>query len=192
MRALRPKPSPAVLPLVGSRHLRGLPVLVHEAFQACLGSTTTQDRGKNSRYRSARVAFRQCKSISVLIASFRGSIPSPPVPLFTLRHTPHGVRRKTRGRAVRYSFLVGLLHSLLHAGLSRRTALAILRSARSIRPCCSLHLGEGVRFSRLLSRQRISAMILLASSTMLKISIPSKVCSMAVMLRVHWTHHRAA
>ena len=25
----------------------------------------------------------------------------------------------------RYSFLVGLLHSLLHAGLSRRTALAI-------------------------------------------------------------------
>ena len=28
---------------------------------------------------------------------------------------------------VRYSFLVGLFHSLLHAGLSRRTALAIMR-----------------------------------------------------------------
>jgi hypothetical protein len=71
------------------------------------------------------MAFRQCKSVSVLIASFRSSIPSPPVPLFTLRRTPRGVQRKTRGRAVRYSFLVGLFHSLLHAGLSRRTALAI-------------------------------------------------------------------
>jgi hypothetical protein len=64
---------------------------------------------------------------SVLIASFRSSIPSPPVPLFTLRRTPRGVQRKTRGRAVRYSFLVGLFHSRLHAGLSRRTALAISR-----------------------------------------------------------------
>src|SRR6266851_7271162 len=110
MRVLRPKPSPAVLLLVGSRRLRGLPVLVHVA--------------------STHVAFRQCKSVSVLIASFRSSIPSPPVPLFTLRRTPRGVQRKTRGRAVRYSFLVGLLHSLLHAGLSRRTALAILHHSR--------------------------------------------------------------
>ena len=61
-----------------------------------------------------------------LIASFRSSIASPPVPLFTLRRTPRGVQRKTRGRAVRYSFLVGLFHSLLHAGLSRRTALAMM------------------------------------------------------------------
>ena len=75
----------------------------------------------------ARVAFRQCKSVGVLFASFRSSIPSPPVPLFTLRRTPRGAQRKTRGRVVRYSFLVGLLHSLLHAGLSRRTDLAIMR-----------------------------------------------------------------
>jgi AraC-like DNA-binding protein len=40
------------------------------------------------------------------------------------------VQRKTRGRAVRYSFLVGLLHSLLHAGLSRRTALTISRKLK--------------------------------------------------------------
>jgi hypothetical protein len=33
---------------------------------------------------------------------------------------------------VRYSFLVGLLHSLLHAGLSRRTELAIYRQMSSI------------------------------------------------------------
>ena len=87
---------------------------------------------KDLRYRPARVAFRQLKSVSVLIASFRSSIPSPPVPLFTLRRTPRGVQRKTRGRAVRYSFLVGLFHSLLHAGLSRRTELAIWHKFRSI------------------------------------------------------------
>ena len=33
---------------------------------------------------------------------------------------------KLRLNAFRYSFLVGLFHSLLHAGLSRRTALAII------------------------------------------------------------------
>src|SRR5271169_876996 len=35
-------------------------------------------------------------------------------------------QRKTRGRADRYSFPVRLLHSLLHAGLSRRTRIARL------------------------------------------------------------------
>jgi hypothetical protein len=45
-------------------------------------------------------------------------------PLFTLRSTPRDALRKTRCRVVRYSFLVGLFHFLLHAGLSRRTALA--------------------------------------------------------------------
>src|SRR5260370_2125382 len=37
MRAVRPKPSPAVLLLVGSRRLRGLPVLVHEASRRVWG-----------------------------------------------------------------------------------------------------------------------------------------------------------
>jgi hypothetical protein len=82
---------------------------------------------RDSRYRPRRFAFHQVKSVGVLIASFRSSIPSPPVPLFTLRRTPHDVQRKTRGRVVRYSFLVGLLHSLLHAGLSWRTDSAIWR-----------------------------------------------------------------
>src|SRR5271154_3806910 len=76
---------------------------------------------RDSRYRPCHAAFHQVKSVGALIASFRSSIPSPPVPLFTLRRAPHGAQRKTRGRVVRYSFLVGLFHSLLHAGLSRRT-----------------------------------------------------------------------
>jgi hypothetical protein len=33
---------------------------------------------------------------------------------------------------VRYSFLVGLFHSLLHAGLARRTDSAILRQSRLV------------------------------------------------------------
>jgi hypothetical protein len=33
----------------------------------------------------------------------------------------------------RYSFLVRILHSLLHAGLSRRTEKAILRQLRQLR-----------------------------------------------------------
>src|ERR1700692_584950 len=85
---------------------------------------------RDSRYRPRRFAFPQVKGVGVLIASFRSSIPSPPVPLFTLRRTPHDVQRKTRGRVVRYSFLVGLLHSLLHAGLSRRTGSAIWHQPR--------------------------------------------------------------
>src|SRR5271165_3492676 len=65
--------------------------------------------------------------VGVLIASFRSSILSSPIPLFTLRCAPHDTQRKTRGRVDRYSFLVRILHSLLHAGLSRRTGMAIFR-----------------------------------------------------------------
>ena len=61
------------------------------------------------------------KSVGVLIGVFRRSIPSPPIPLFTLRVAPHGAPRKTRGRADRYSLLVRLLPPLLPTGLSRRT-----------------------------------------------------------------------
>ena len=117
-RALRPKPSPAVLLVLPSRRLRDLPVLVHQASRRVWGLRLRRTKAGTRDVTPDHVAFRQCKSVGVLIASFRSSIPSPPLPLFSLRRTPHGVQRKTRGRAVRYSFLVGLLHSLLHAGCS--------------------------------------------------------------------------
>jgi hypothetical protein len=60
-------------------------------------------------------------SVGVLIADFRSSIPSPPIPLFTFRCAPHDAQRKTRGRVDRYSFLVRDSHPLLPAGLSRHT-----------------------------------------------------------------------
>src|SRR5229473_8093007 len=58
---------------------------------------------------------------------FEAQSPTPPIPLFTLRRAPRGTQRKTRGRADRYSLLVRILHSLLPAGLSRRTVMAIFQ-----------------------------------------------------------------
>src|SRR5215469_4792584 len=52
-----------------------------------------------------------------------------------LRATSHDASRKTRGQdGVAFSFLVGLFHSLQHAGLSRRTLIngvSLMRSAVS-------------------------------------------------------------
>src|SRR5215469_3091275 len=67
------------------------------------------------------------KDVGVRIASFRSSIPTPPIPLFTLRRAPRDAQRKTRGRVDRYSFLVRNFHSLLRAGLARRTVIGISR-----------------------------------------------------------------
>ena len=67
-------------------------------------------------------------SVGALIARFRSSMPIPPIPLFMLHRPPRGDRRKTRGRADRYSFLVRLSHSLRHAGLSRRSVTPPRRS----------------------------------------------------------------
>jgi hypothetical protein len=60
--------------------------------------------------------------VGVPIGGFRSSIPSPPIPLFTLHGVPHDTSHKTRGRVDRYSFLVKLFHLLLPAGLSPRNA----------------------------------------------------------------------
>lgn len=87
-----------------------------------MGSPTTQDWPKARAIAHGHAAFRFDDSVGILIAIFRSSIPSPSVPLFTLQCTPRDVHCKTRGRVVRYSLLVRLLHPLLHAGLSRLCA----------------------------------------------------------------------
>ncbi len=49
------------------------------------------------------------------------------MPLSTLRATPRDVFRKTEDQdGVAVSFLVGLFHSLQHAGLTRRTLINAL------------------------------------------------------------------
>src|SRR5271157_1256393 len=56
------------------------------------------------------------------LAFFEAQSPRPPMPRSTLRNTPRDVPRKTRGQdGVAFSFPVGFLHPLQHAGLSRRT-----------------------------------------------------------------------
>src|ERR1035438_5652913 len=126
MRAVRPGPSPAVL-------LPGLTAGVSEVSRFLCMKFLGVLWGLRLRRTEHRLAISplfmlpsaHLDCVGVLIASFRSSIPSPPIPLFTLRCAPHDTQRKTRGRVVRYSFLVGLFHSLLHAGLARRTEMAI-------------------------------------------------------------------
>jgi hypothetical protein len=49
---------------------------------------------------SARLALWG-PAIPIGVASFRSSIPTPPIPLFTLRRAPRDAQRKTRGRVDR-------------------------------------------------------------------------------------------
>src|ERR1700693_5252401 len=86
-----------------------------------MGSTTTQDRSGTCAIAPNHIAFRFDDRVGALIGIFRSSIPSPSIPLSMLRRAPRGARCKTRGRVVRYSFLVRLLQPLLQAGLSRRS-----------------------------------------------------------------------
>ncbi len=70
---------------LGSRRLRGLPVLVHKASRRVWGLRLRRTVQELAMSLPPILPSAQCKSVSVLIASFRSSIPSPPVPLFTLR-----------------------------------------------------------------------------------------------------------
>ena len=102
------------------RHLRGLPVPVQGVSRRVWGLRLRRTDPRLAL--SPRLMWPSAGSdrVGVLIARFRSSIPSPPIPLFTLRWTPRGAQRKTRGRVDRYSFLVRNFHPLLSAGLSRR------------------------------------------------------------------------
>src|SRR6516165_11488268 len=115
------------------RHLRGLPVLVHEVSRRAWGLRLRRTAWGLALSSPVMLPSVYAYDVGVLIAGFRSSIPSPPMPLFMLHRVPRGTQRKTQGRADRYSFLVRLFHSLLHAGLSRRTnihlSLATIASA---------------------------------------------------------------
>src|SRR3954447_9124073 len=87
---------------------------------------------RNSRIAPNHVAFHYHDSVSIPIATFRSSIPSPPVPLFTLHWALRSIQCKTRGRADCYSFLVRLFHPLLHTGLSRRTMDCFLNTCATL------------------------------------------------------------
>ena len=129
-RAVRPSPFPAVRPPDAAA---GVPEVSRFSCRKCLGVSGVYDYAGllgDSRWRPRHMLpSAWSDSVGVPIARFRSSIPSPPIPLFTLHYAPHGTQRKTRGRVVRYSFLVRIFHPLLPAGLSRRTRPPSLRSA---------------------------------------------------------------
>src|SRR5215469_11949372 len=133
MRAVRPKPSPTDL-------LPGWTAGVSEVsrfscmkFLGVLWGLRLRRAGQELALSFlSMLPSAHYKDVGVRIASFRSSIPTPPIPLFTLRRAPRGAQRKTRGRVDRYSFLVRNFHSLLHAGLARRTVIRIFRQSTAL------------------------------------------------------------
>src|SRR6202051_403370 len=77
MRALRPKPSPAVLLLVGSRHLRGLPVLVHEVSSRVWGLRLRRTEQELALSPLSMLPSAHYTNVGVRIASFRSAIAPP-------------------------------------------------------------------------------------------------------------------
>src|SRR5229473_7837477 len=127
-RAVWPKPSPAVLRPI---FVAGISEVSRFSCMKYLGVSGVFDYAGlsgNSRDRPRSCCLPNItKSSASGLHLFGALSPTPPIPLFTLRRAPHGTQRKTRGRADRYSFLVRLLHPLLHAGLARRTVMEIFR-----------------------------------------------------------------
>src|SRR5439155_17112741 len=124
-RAVRPEPSPAVLPDVRRRHLRGLPVLVYEVSRRAWGLRLRRTN-KGSRYRHC-----PCCLPHMLTASASGlyifTAQSPTPPILCLRFAVHLAmpNAKLGAKVDRYSFFVRLLPPLLHTGLARRTNIPI-------------------------------------------------------------------
>src|SRR5436190_20796976 len=128
MRAVWPKPSPPVLRLTFAAGIFEVSRFSCMKFLGVSGVFDYAGLSRNSRYRPCPCCLpRITKTSASGLHLFGAPSPTPPIPLFTLRCAPRGTQRKTRGRVNRYSFLVRLLHPLLPAGLSRRTAMAMLR-----------------------------------------------------------------
>src|ERR1035437_9508350 len=123
MRAVRPEPSPTVLPLSSEAGISEVSRFSCMKFLGVSGVFDYAGLNRNSRYRSGSCCLPRITRTSASgLHLFGALLPTPPIPLFTLRRVPRGTQRKTRGRADRYSLLVRIFHSLLHAGLARRTA----------------------------------------------------------------------
>src|SRR5437660_3814881 len=98
-RAVQPEPSPAVLPDVRRRHLRGLPVLVYEVSRRAWGLRLRRTN-KGSRYRHCPCCLPHMLTASASgLYIFAAQSPTPPIPLFTLRRAPRDAQRKTRGQS---------------------------------------------------------------------------------------------
>src|SRR5664280_2386090 len=106
------------------RRAGDLPVLVHVVSSACAGSNDYAGPDNHSRLTRLPCCLPPTRQgVGILIWRFsKLNHPAHRCLRPTLRNTPRDVSRKTRGQdGVAFSFPVGLLHPLQHAGLSRRT-----------------------------------------------------------------------
>src|ERR1035437_8557828 len=128
MRAVWPEPSPADLLPDWAAGVSEVSRFSCMKFLGVPGVFDYAGLNGNSRYRPCSYCLpRITKTSASGLHLFEAQSPTPPIPLFTLRCAPHGAQRKTRGRVDRYSLLVRILNSLLHAGLSRRTVMAMFQ-----------------------------------------------------------------
>src|SRR5215468_1442959 len=74
---------------MGHRCLRGLPVLVHEVSRRVWGLRLRRTEPGLALALLLVLPSAHYKGVGVRIASFRSSIPTPPIPLSTLRGLPH-------------------------------------------------------------------------------------------------------
>src|SRR5215831_14698152 len=102
MRAVRPKPSPADLQSVWTAGVFEVSRFSCMKFLGVLwGLRLRRTDQELALSLLPMLPSAHYKVVGVRIYSFRSSIPTPPIPLFTLRRAPRDVRCKTRGRAVR-------------------------------------------------------------------------------------------
>src|SRR5262252_269908 len=96
VQAVRPEPSPR-RPAVwlDRRCLRGLPVLVHEVSRRVWGLRLRRTRQELALTLLPMLPSAHYKVVGVRIYSFRSWLPTPPIPLFTLRGLP---RDRTRAK----------------------------------------------------------------------------------------------
>jgi len=96
---VRPWTSRRVPPLHLRRASPGPPGSRAKCFRTCTGSQTARDPAASRDIDASGGAFRfSLRRRHPGGTTFRGSIPGPYVPLSTLRCSPHGERRMTRGR----------------------------------------------------------------------------------------------
>jgi len=124
---LRPHRSQALQRSPGSRAY---------SFSACAGSATTRDHSQaREMYRLICVQPSPCVyRVGVPICRFRSSITRPTdASVYASACSSRSPAARLEVRWFRYSFPAGLFHSLLHAGLSRRSHTTASRAVKRLK-----------------------------------------------------------
>ncbi|HET6176246.1 MAG TPA: hypothetical protein VFE61_04880 [Candidatus Sulfotelmatobacter sp.] len=88
MRAVRPKPSPADLLSLWTAGVFEVSRFSCMQFLGLLWGLRLRQAERELAIAPTHVAYRHYQSAGAQIASFRSSIPTPHIPLFTLRRAP--------------------------------------------------------------------------------------------------------